>query len=103
MSSSQATGTNHDGSSSDNQNIYYGANVEQFFRAGTYSEEVVYTATVKLPSNPTITSVSPNQYELGSNGNSTVTIEGANLASAYRVWIDLNNNMPMTLMSSVLT
>ena len=92
MSSSQATGTNHDGSSSDNQNIYYGANVEQFFRAGTYSEEVVYTATVKLPSNPTITSVSPNQYELGSNGNSTVTIEGANLASAYRVWIDLNNS-----------
>ena len=92
MSSSQATGTNHDGSSSDSQNIYYGANVEQFFRAGTYSEEVVYTATVKLPSNPTITSVSPNQYELGSNGNSTVTIEGTNLASAYRVWIDLNNN-----------
>ena len=92
MSSSQATGTNHDGSFPDNQNIYYGANVEQFFRAGTYSEEVVYTATVKLPSNPTITSVSPNQYELGSNGNSTVTIEGANLASAYRVWIDLNNN-----------
>ena len=92
MSSSQATGTNHDGSSSDNQNIYYGANVEQFFRAGTYSEEVVYTATVKLPSKPTITSVSPNQYELGSNGNSTVTIEGTNLASAYRVWIDLNNS-----------
>ena len=92
MSSSQATGTNHDGSSSDNQNIYYGANVEQFFRAGSYSEEVVYTATVKLPSNPTITSVSPNQYELGSNGNSTVTIEGTNLASAYRVWIDLNNS-----------
>ncbi len=92
MSSTQATGTNHDGSSSDNQNIYYGANVEQFFRAGTYSEEVVYTATVKLPSNPTITSVSPNQYELGSNGNSTVTIEGTNLASTYRVWIDLNNN-----------
>ena len=92
MSSSQATGTNHDGSSPDSQNIYYGANVEQFFRAGTYSEEVVYTATVKLPSNPTITSVSPNQYELGSNGNSTVTIEGTNLASAYRVWIDLNNS-----------
>ena len=60
--------------------------------ARTSSEEVVYTATVKLPSNPTITSVSPNQYELGSNGNSTVTIEGANLASAYRVWIDLNNS-----------
>ena len=92
MSSSQATGTDHDGSSSDSQNIYYGANIDQFFRAGTYSEEVVYTATVKLPSNPTITSVSPNQYELGSNGNSTVTIEGTNLASAYRVWIDLNNN-----------
>ena len=92
MSSNQATGANHDGSSSDNQNIYYGANIDQFFRAGSYSEEVVYTATVKLPSNPTITSVSPNQYELGSNGNSTVTIEGTNLASTYRVWIDLNNN-----------
>ena len=92
MSSSQATGTNHDGTAADNQNIYYGANIDQFFRAGSYSEEVVYTATVKLPSNPTITSVSPNQYELGSNGNSAVTIEGTNLASAYRVWIDLNNN-----------
>ena len=92
MSSTQATGADHDGTASDDQIIYYGANVEQLFRAGTYSEEVVYTATVKLPSNPTITSVSPNQYELGSNGNSTVTIEGTNLASAYRVWIDLNNN-----------
>ena len=92
MSGTTPTGTNHDGSSSDNQNIYYGANVEQFFQAGTYSEEVVYTATVELPSNPTITSVSPNQYELGSNGNSIVTIEGTNLASTYRVWIDLNDN-----------
>ena len=92
MSSSQATGTNHDGSSSDNQNIYYGANVEQFFRAGSYSEEVVYTATVKLPAAPTNLSITPNQYELGSNGNSTVTIEGTNLASTYNVWIDINNN-----------
>ena len=25
----------------DSQNIYYGANIDQFFRAGTYSEEVV--------------------------------------------------------------
>ena len=92
MSSTQATGADHDGTASDDQIIYYGANVEQLFRAGTYSEEVVYTATVKIPSNPTITSVSPNQYELGSNGNSTVTIEGTNLASAYRVWIDINDN-----------
>ena len=92
MSSNQATGTNHDGSSSDSQNIYYGANVEQFFRAGSYSEEVVYTATANLPAAPTNLAITPNQYEISSNGSSTVTITGNNLASAYRVWIDINDN-----------
>ena len=92
MSSNQATGTNHDGSSSDSQNIYYGANVEQFFRAGSYSEEVVYTATANLPAAPTNLAITPNQYEISSNGSSTVTITGNNLASTYRVWIDINNN-----------
>ena len=92
MSSNQATGTNHDGSSSDSQNIYYGANVEQLFRAGTYSEEVVYTATVNLPSKPTNLVVTPNQYEISSGNNSQVTITGNNLASTYRVWIDIDDD-----------
>ena len=92
MSSSQATGTNHDGSSSDNQNIYYGANVEQFFRAGTYSEEVVYTATVKLPAAPTNLSITPNSYEADGCSTPDVTITGTNLESAYSVYIDLKKN-----------
>ena len=87
MSSSQATGTNHDGSSSDNQNIYYGANVDQFFRAGSYSEEVVYTATVNLPPTPTNLSVSPTTYEFDSCNDSLITIEGTNLSSVYEVYL----------------
>ena len=91
MSSNQASGANHDGAATDSQNIYYGANVEEFFRAGNYSEEVVYTATANLPAAPTNLAITPNQYEISSNG-STVTITGNNLASAYRVWIDINDN-----------
>ena len=87
MSSSQATGTNHDGTAADSQNIYYGANVEQFFRAGSYSEEVVYTATVNLPPTPTNLSVSPTTYEFGSCNDSLITIEGTNLSSAYEVYL----------------
>ena len=87
MSSNQATGTNHDGSSSDNQNIYYGANVEQFFRAGTYSEEVVYTATVNLPPTPTNLSVLPTTFEFDSCNDSLITIKGNNLSSAYEVYL----------------
>ena len=92
MSSTQATGANHDGTASDDQNIYYGANVEQFFRAGTYSEEVVYTTTVNLPSKPTDLAITPNQYEIFSGDNSQVTITGNNLASTYRVWVDIDND-----------
>ena len=92
MSSNQPTGANNDGAAPDSQNIYYGANVEQFFRAGTYSEEVVYTATANLPVAPDNLAITPNQYELSSNSNNTVAITGNNLASAYRVWIDINDN-----------
>ena len=92
MSSSQATGTNHDGSSSDSQNIYYGANVEQFFRAGSYSEEVVYTATAILPAKPSNLSITPNSYEADGCSTPDVTITGTDLETAYSVYIDLNNS-----------
>ena len=77
----------------DNYSVYYGVKVDNPSQllAGDYQTQVVYTATVKLPSKPTITSVSPNQYELGSNGNSTVTIEGTNLASTYSVYLTNTN------------
>ena len=90
MSSNQATGTNHDGSSSDSQNIYYGANIDQFFRAGSYSEEVVYTATVKLPSKPTITSLDPNMVAQNAS-NTPIAIYGTNLLSTYNVYVDMGN------------
>ena len=37
---------------------------------------------------PTITSVTPNTYELGSGADSTATITGTNLASTYRVYLE---------------
>ena len=92
MSSTQATGANHDGTASDDQNIYYGANVEQLFRAGTYSEEVVYTATVNLPSKPTNLAITPDSYEADGCSTPDVTITGNNLESTYSVFIDLNGN-----------
>ena len=76
------------------QNIYYGAMLDNpaSFPAGDYSTSVVYTATVKLPSKPTITSIDPSQYELGSGADSTVTIAGTNLASTYKVYIESNTD-----------
>ena len=87
MSRTTPTGTNRDGTAADSQNIYYGANVEQFFRAGTYSEEVVYTATALLPPTPSNLSVNPTTFEFDSCNDSLITIEGTNLGSAYEVYL----------------
>ena len=86
--------TNSLSNQTDNYPVYYGVKVDNpsELLAGDYQTQVVYTATVKLPGEPTITSVSPNQYELGSNGNSTVTIAGTNLASTYKVYIESNTD-----------
>lgn len=92
MSSSQATGTNYDGTAADSQNIYYGANVEEFFRAGSYSEEVVYTATANLPAAPTNLAITPDSYEADGCSTPDVIITGDNLESTYNVYIDLNGN-----------
>ena len=92
MSSNQASGANHDGAAADSQNIYYGANVEEFFRAGSYSEEVVYTATANLPAAPTNLAITPDSYEADGCSTPDVTITGDNLESAYNVHIDLNGN-----------
>ena len=80
------------------QNIYYGAMLDNpaSFPAGDYSTSVVYAATVKLPSKPTITSIDPNQYELGSdtnldsNNRLPITITGTNLKSTYKVYLESN-------------
>lgn len=77
------------------QNVYFGVRVDNptSLQAGNYSTQVVYTATAKLPPAPTITSTTPNTYELGSNTNMNsnnrypVTITGANLASTYKIYL----------------
>ena len=76
------------------RNIYYGVRVDNPSQllAGDYQTQVVYTATVKLPSKPTITSVSPNTYELGSGESEQATIKGANLESTYKVYIESNTD-----------
>ena len=82
------------------QNIYYGAMLDNLasFPAGDYSTSVAYTATVKLPSKPTITSIDPSQYELGSdtnldsNNRLPITITGTNLKSTYKVYLESNTD-----------
>lgn len=55
--------------------------------AGTYSTGVVYTVTTNPAPAPTTTSVTPNTYELGSGASGQVTIKGANLESAYDIYL----------------
>lgn len=71
----------------DTQTIYYGVKTDPYFRAGNYSTTVVYTITAKLPATPTITSVTPDSYQLESGASGQITIEGANLSSAYSVYL----------------
>ena len=86
--------TNSLSNQTDNYSVYYGVKVDNpsELLAGDYQTQVVYTATVKLPSKPTITSITPSTYELGSGADSTVTIAGTNLASTYKVYIESNTD-----------
>ena len=76
----------------ESRNIYYGVRVDhpEQLLAGNYTTKVVYTATTKPVPAPTITSITPSSYQLGSGGTNTVTIEGTNLSSAYRVYLVSN-------------
>ena len=71
----------------DTRAIYYGVKTDPYFRAGNYSTTVVYTITAELPDTPTITSVTPDSYQLESGASGQITIEGANLSSAYSVYL----------------
>ena len=75
-------------------NIYYGAMVSYPSQtlAGAYSSKVTYTATATLPAPPANLSISPNEYDIRSGGDGQVTIKGNNLASTYRVWVDIDND-----------
>ena len=93
LSNSTSTGT-----SADSINIYYGARVDNpaTMLAGNYTNQVVYTVTATLHE-PTIASISPTTYELGSNEglDSTnrlpVTITGNYLSSTSRVYLTNSN------------
>ena len=82
------------GTGADSINIYYGARVDNpaTMLAGNYTTQVVYTVTATLHE-PTIASISPTTYELGSNEglDSTnrlpVTITGNYLSSTNRVYL----------------
>ena len=71
----------------DTRTIYYGVKTDPYFRAGNYSTTVVYTITAELPDTPTITSVTPDSYQLESGAGGQITIEGTNLSSAYSVYL----------------
>ena len=71
----------------DTRTIYYGVKTDPYFRAGNYSTTVVYTITAELPDTPTITSVTPDSYQLESGASGQITIEGTNLSSAYSVYL----------------
>ena len=76
------------------QNIYYGVRVDhpEQLLAGNYQAEVVYTATTNEVEKPTIANIDPSQYELGSGASSQIAITGNNLASTYRVLVDIDND-----------
>ena len=69
--------------------VYYGVRVDSpvSVPADTYTAQVVYTATTNEVSMSTITSINPNQYELGSGVSNIVTIMGSNLRSAYYIYL----------------
>ena len=75
------------------RNIYYGVRVDNpnELLAGNYQAEVVYTATTNEVPAPTMTSIDPNQYELGSGTSGQITITGTNLLSAYEVYLTNTN------------
>ena len=93
-SSASANDPNNDGNDSSVRHIYYGVRVDDpgSMVAGNYTANLTYTATVQLPPTPTITSITPNTYELGSGEDSTVTITGTNLLSTNRVYMEVMNN-----------
>ena len=83
----------------DSYPVYYGVRVDSpvSVPADTYAAQVVYTATTNEVPIPTITSINPNQYELGSGNSNAITISAtSSLTSAYKVWIDLNNSQTNT-------
>ena len=75
----------------DTRAIYYGVKTDPYFRAGNYSTTVVYTITAELPDTPTITSVTPDSYQLESGASGQIAIEGTNLSSAYSVYLANTN------------
>ena len=91
-SSSNTIITSDTPSLGNNQVVYYGAKVAKNASAATYTTNVKYTATVKLPGAITIDSISPNNYALGSTDSTKVTIKGNNLETAYEAWIDFDKD-----------
>ena len=91
-SSSNAIITSDTPSLGNNQVVYYGANIPKSSLAGTYTTNVKYTASVKLPGAITIDSITPNSYTLNSSEDTKVTVSGANLETAYQAWIDFDGD-----------
>ena len=68
--------------------------------AGTYSTTIQYTVTANLPPAPTIAALATAHTDdttntanyTDYNKSATVTMTGTNLLSAYKVWVDLNDD-----------
>lgn len=71
------------------RHVTYGVRVNSpiTLPAGNYVTALEYTATATIPA-PKIISITPNTYQLGSNGNNRVVITGQNLNSASRVYLE---------------
>ena len=74
--------------------VYHGVWIDNpaTMLAGNYAVDVEYTAVANEVATPNIESVTPGTYELNSGANGAVTITGNNLASTYRVWVDIDND-----------
>ena len=59
--------------------------------ADTAGGQTVVTTIEVMPPAPTITSISPNEVNVG-DGSTVMTINGSNLATTSSVYVDFNNN-----------
>ena len=70
----------------DSYPVYYGVRVDNpvSVPADTYAAQVVYTATTNEVPMPNITSINPDQYELGSGNSNAITISATSSLTPTR-------------------
>lgn len=82
--------------SGEHQDVWFAVRPSMQNPAGNYSIDVVYTMTADEPAAPELVSVTPESYNLGDEtATNAVTLRGLNLASTYKVFVDLDRDIKL--------